>query len=218
MNQTLPWKAVLFDLDGTLIDAFSPIVYALNKTLLKLGREPMSKEAIYRHTGRGECSMVSLFGEQRELALQHFLTFHDERLYDISAMQGAENLLQALHQAAIPIAIVTSKSQIRAEQQLEFLGWHHYFSAIIGMTPERKQKPDPHTVCLACDALTVDSTQALMIGDGTADMKAAKHANATAIGICHSFSPQELDDAGADYHFATIGDVHAWLKRQGWTV
>jgi len=207
-------RAVLLDMDGTLVDAFGPIVYALNRTLHEYGLEPMSKEDVIRHTGRGECSMISLFGEHREAAARRFLEFHDERLYDIRPIDGAGELLDWLHARHIVTAIVTSKSQQRAEMQLAHLGWERKIQAVIGLCEGRRQKPDPHTMLLACEALDTKPAQAVMIGDGIADMKAAVRAGVRTIGISNSFSEKELEEAGATICFNSINMAHKWLKKQ----
>ncbi|OIO71624.1 MAG: phosphoglycolate phosphatase [Zetaproteobacteria bacterium CG_4_9_14_3_um_filter_49_83] len=209
----MPWKAVLFDLDGTLLDGFAPITYALNKTLIEFGLEPMDEVAIQRHTGRGECSMISLFGDRREEAGKRFLEFHDEKLFDVTPMAEATEMLEMLHQQGLKLAIVTSKSQIRADQQLAHLGWTDYFGSIIGLTPQRRQKPDPHTIYLACEALQVSPEHALMIGDGIADMKAAVNASTTAVGVCHSFTSDELIEAGAMLAFADLPAIRQWMLK-----
>ncbi len=207
-----PPRAVLMDMDGTLIDAFAPIIYALNKTLESYGKAAMSDEAVIRHTGKGECSMISLFGEHREEAAQRFLAFHDERLFEITPLPGAEALLQGLRQQGIKTAIVTSKSQQRADQQLQHLGWTGWLDVVIGLEPGRRQKPDPHTVQLACDRLQLSAADCWMIGDGTADMKAAQRAGVPVrIGISNSFSEAELRDAGATHCFATLNKAWLWL-------
>ncbi len=214
MNSRHPVQAVLLDLDGTLIDAFGPIIYALNRTLAEFGLAPMSDVEVRRHTGRGECSMISLFGDHREAATRRFLEFHDERLFDVRPMTGAEALLQWLNARGIPTGIVTSKSQERAERQLAHLGWQPWVQAIIGMREGRRQKPDPHTVHLACDTLGVAPARAVMIGDGTADMKAAARAGALPVGLCQDFSEDELTAAGAACCFHTLPQVQQWLSTQ----
>ncbi len=214
MNEKHSIKAVLLDMDGTLVDAFGPIVYALNRTLEEFGMETMSESEVRRHTGRGECSMIPLFGEHREAAARRFLEFHDERLFDLVPIDGAEALIQWLNEKDIPIGIVTSKSQMRADKQLAHLGWAGNIQAVIGLCKGRRQKPDPHTVLLACEALNVDPAQAVMIGDGTADMKSAADAGAIPIGITVDFSEKELRDAGAEYCFQTLPSVHQWLTTQ----
>ncbi len=207
-------RATLLDMDGTLVDAFGPIVYALNRTLKEFGLETMSETEVRRHTGRGECSMISLFGEYREAAIKRFLEFHDERLFDVRPVDGAESLLQWLGEKDIPVGIVTSKSQIRAEKQLAHLGWSGEIQTVIGLCEGRRQKPDPHTIQLACKSLGVPPASAVMIGDGTADMRSAAHAGAIPIGITKDFSENELKKAGAQYCFRSLPSVHQWLMTQ----
>ena len=207
-------KAVLLDMDGTLVDAFGPIIYALNRTLEEFGLQTMSEIEVRRHTGRGECSMISLFGEHREAAAKRFLKFHDERLFDLKPLDGSEALIQWLNEKEVPIGIVTSKSQIRADKQLKHLGWAENIQTVIGLCEGRRQKPDPHTLLLACEALNADPSHAVMIGDGTADMKSAVQAGAVSIGITEDFSEEELKEAGAQYCFQTLPSVHQWLTTQ----
>jgi len=209
----MPIKAVLLDMDGTLVDAFKPIITALNHTLKDFGLPQMSDEDVKRHTGRGECSMISLFGDEREAASKRFLEYHDHHLFEIKPMDGAESLLDWLMEQDIASAIVTSKSQVRADKQIEYLGWSGKIGAVIGMTDGRRQKPDPHTVQLACDTLNLNVSDTAMVGDGTADMKAAKRAGSMPIGLAHSFSYAELTEAGATHCFDSLTDVQAWLMK-----
>ncbi len=206
-------KAVLLDMDGTLVDAFKPIITALNQTLKDFGLSQMSDADIKRHTGRGECSMISLFGDEREAAAKRFLEYHDQHLFEVKPMAGAEVLLDWLAEHNIAKAIVTSKSQTRADKQIEYLGWTDKIGAVIGMANGRRQKPDPHTVHLACDALNLYPSDTMMVGDGTADMKAAKRAGSTPVGLAHSFSYDELIDAGATCCFDSLAEVQAWLAK-----
>ena len=206
---------VLFDMDGTLVDAFPPIIRALNQTFAEFGLPQMSAQEVKRHTGRGDCSMKALFGERREEASARFLEIHDEDYLDhITPLAGAATLLQWLSERQIPTAIVTSKSQQRAEAQLDALGWRGYFGAIIGKVDGQPEKPDPAPVRLACETIGIAPERCVMIGDGVADMKAARRAGATPIGLCDGFSAQELHDAGAAETFHTLSEVHQWLKQQ----
>jgi len=205
-------KAVLLDMDGTLVDAFQPIITALNQTLQDFALPTMTDTEIKRHTGRGECSMISLFGDAREAAAKRFLSYHDQYLFDIKPMPGAERLLDWLAEDGLACAIVTSKNQLRADKQLEHLGWTDRISTVIGMQDDRRQKPDPHTIQLACHAINIQPSDTIMIGDGTADMKAAQRAGSTPVGLTHSFTTDELMEAGAVHCFASLPDIQAWLS------
>jgi len=204
-------RAVLLDMDGTLVDAFKPIITALNQTLKDFGLPPMSDTAIKRHTGRGECSMISLFGDRREAAARRFLEYHDRHLFDIAPMDGAEALLDWLGAHDIPCAVVTSKSQLRADRQISHLKWSDKISVVVGLADDRRQKPDPHTIHLACAALRLSPADTIMVGDGPADMKAATRAGSMPLGMAHSFSENELRDAGAVHCFHSLPEFQAWL-------
>jgi len=206
-------NGVLMDMDGTIVDAFPPIIRALNQTFVEFGLPTMTPQQIKRHTGRGDCSMKALFGERREEAAARFLEIHDEDYLDhIRPLDGAEALFQWLKQRGIPTGIVTSKSQPRAEAQLEKLGWSDYFDIVIGKVDGRPEKPDPAPIQLACNALAVDPQQTVMIGDGVADMKSAVRAGARALGLTDAFSIKELTEVGASHCFDSLSEVHIWLK------
>lgn len=206
-------QGVLIDLDGTLIDAFPPIVRAMQQTLAAFGLANMSEKDIRRHTGRGDCSMTALFGEHKEAATKQFIAIHDETyLNDIKALSGAKSLLDWLNQQAIPVAVVTSKGQHRAEAQLQKLGWTGYFSCIIGKLAGRAAKPSPEPLLLACKQMGLPANAVMMVGDGEADVKAASRAGCLAVGLTSSFSTIELEESGADICFSSLDEVLTWLK------
>jgi len=202
-------------MDGTIVDAFPPIIRALNQTFIEFGMPTMSDVDVKRHTGKGDCSMTALFGERKEEAGIRFLEIHDEDYLErITPLKGAEALFKWLQSINIPIAIVTSKSQIRAEAQLEVLGWSSYFDAIIGKRQGLLEKPSPAPVLLACEQLAITPASAIMIGDGIADMKSATRAGSRALGFCDAFSAEELEEVGASHCFYALKDVHDWLKKE----
>ncbi|HKI61474.1 MAG TPA: HAD family hydrolase [Mariprofundaceae bacterium] len=206
-------NAVLLDMDGTIVDAFPPIIRALNITFQEFGLPQMTPEQVKRHTGRGDCSMIELFGERRAEASVRFLEIHDEDyLQKIKPMPGAKDLLDWLDLQHIPCAIVTSKSQSRAEAQLEVLGWSSLVSLVVGKIDGRPEKPDPASLLLACETFDISPAQTVMVGDGVADMKAATRAGSRGLGLCDAFSEAELSDAGAITCFDSLPDVHTWIK------
>lgn len=208
-------RGVVFDLDGTLVDAFPPIINALNQTLKEFGRPLMTPMEIKRYTGRGDCGMKALFTEQSEEASIRFLELHDAvYLEQIKTIDGAEAILSWLHEKSIPTAIVTSKGQHRAEAQIELLGWQNYFQAIIGKVDGRPEKPSPVPVQMACAALKVLPSESIIIGDGIGDMKAGNRAGLFAIGMMDSFSDKELEESGANICFHSLNEVHQWLTEK----
>jgi len=206
---------VLLDMDGTLVDAFKPIAVALNTILEEQGLPTMSLLQIRRHTGSGDGSLAPLFGDQWPAAHQRFLEIHDVLfLKYITPLPGSVRLLRWLTEHRIPAAIVTNKSQVRAEAQVARLGWNAMLRAVVGVEDGRPGKPDPAGVLEACRRLQVEGRRSLFIGDGTADMQAASRAGCTPVGLSTSFSATELENEGASYCFASLPEAHAWLSQQ----
>lgn len=213
MKPTLPPDAVMLDLDGTLLDAFEPIVNALNQTLLKFGHPPMSPMEIRRYTGRDNGTVASLFGERWHEAQAHYLELHDRHyLAQSTIMPGAVELLEWLHAHGIPAAIVTNKGQQRAITQIDHVGWKGLIAEVVGHVDDRPGKPDPAPVFAACRQLNAQPESSLFIGDGIADMQAATAASCPAIGLTHCYSENELTEAGATRCFPALPQVHTWLK------
>lgn len=216
MNQIppTPIRGVLFDLDGTLLDAFPPIISALNQTLKEFGKPEMTPEAIKRHTGQGGGGIRPLFPDHVDEAGRRFLELHDALyLKRIEKIEGADAVLTFLYERHIPMAIVTSKGQHRAEAQIELLAWRKYFQAIIGKVDGRPEKPSPIPVQMACEGLKRSSAECIMIGDGIGDMKAASRAGLFSVGITDSFSQNELEVGGASICFESLYEVYQWLQR-----
>jgi len=214
-NSKVMPRGVLLDLDGTLIDAFSPIIQAMRETLKAFNLPDMSDDAIRRNTGRGESSILALFGDRTEEALKHFTYIHDQTYLEaVKPLAGAEDLLSWFVAQGLPAGVVTSKGQHRAEAQLGKLGWLDYFACIIGKMEGRESKPSPIPLLLACDQMQVAVQDVIMIGDGEADMQAAKRAGCAAFGLTHSFSEHELKIQGADQCFQSLQEVLAWFKNQ----
>jgi len=206
-------QGVLLDLDGTLIDAFKPIILAMRSTLQAFNLPELTDLEIRRHTGQGDCSMTALFGDKKQAASEHFIQVHDQNyLNDIQVLDGAEALISWLKIQGLPMAVVTSKGQHRAEAQLEKLGWMQHFHSVIGKLEGRASKPNPEPLLLACKTMGCLPQHVVMIGDGEADMKAAKRAGCQAVGLTHSFLEHELKSCGADVCFTSLTEVLSWLQ------
>ncbi|RME86677.1 MAG: HAD family hydrolase [Zetaproteobacteria bacterium] len=206
-------KLLVADLDGTLIDAFAPIVYALNAVLVWLGKPPMRYEAVVRHTGLGSGSIKRLFGEREAEALARFYALHDLYPEPARALPGAEALLACARQLGMRVAVVTNKAQARAEAQLARVGLDRFVDAVLGLGSTARAKPAPDPVLAACARLQVPPSETIVVGDGLADMQAARAAGAGwAVGIAGAFTPQELYEAGADAVARDAREVAAWLK------
>ncbi len=200
-------KAVIFDMDGTLLNTLDDLADAMNCTLEKRGLPTHPVEAFRFFVGNGAINIVyrTLPQEQRnndvlvndcvEAFLKEYRkNWHKKtRLYD-----GISELLDALTEREIPISIFTNKPQEFAERCVQaFLPkWH--FEAVIGQIEGRPMKPEPIVPIKIAKQLNIPPEQFLYLGDSDADMQTAVNANMLPIGVLWGFRPEkELKEAGA---------------------
>jgi pyrophosphatase PpaX len=108
---------------------------------------------------------------------------------------------------------VTSKRNELALRGLERFGLLEYFELVVGSDDTVRHKPEPDPLLLAADRLDVSIEDCVYVGDSPYDMRAARAANAVALGaLWGMFSREELEEAGAQYEAATIGELPSALR------
>lgn len=205
-------RAVLFDLDGTLVDSMPSIAAALVETLASFGHE----------TSVGE--LMPLFGPSMPLTIQqatgvspqqagdiyaaYLPRYYEQYMPDTSPIEGAEALLGALVAAGAPLAIVTSKIEQGARDLLANLGWTPHFSVVVGRETATAMKPAPEPALHALAALERSPSQAVFVGDTAVDMECARAAGIpTVVGFTLIRSAEELREAGATHVCGTLQAV-----------
>ena len=196
-------SAILFDLDGTLVDSIELIVAAaMNAFASRPGPSP--SEAQIRNTiGRplpttfgpwlvDDNDLPYLIGKYREYQLEH----HDRLT---NAYEGIVDAVTALHRIGHPMAIVTSKVGFMAERALAHTGLAAYMRCIIASDSTTKHKPDPEPVLVALERLEATAAEAIFVGDSPYDMQAARAAGVHALGVAWgAFTSESLYSAGAE--------------------
>lgn len=196
-------SAILFDLDGTLVDSIELIVAAaMNAFACRPGPSP--SEAQIRNTiGRplpttfgpwlvDENDLPFLISKYREYQLEH----HDRLT---SAYEGIVDAVSGLHAAGCRMAIVTSKVGFMAERALVHTGLSSYMQCVIASDTTIRHKPDPEPVRVALERLAVSPDEAIFVGDSPYDMQAARAAGVHALGVAWgAFTVEALLDAGAE--------------------
>jgi phosphoglycolate phosphatase len=178
MNRT---SAVLFDLDGTLLDSRGDLADAANATRAHLGLVALSDEAVEAHTGSGMVALLrGVLPEVEPAALETlrevFVAHYCAHLLDRSRpFPGVEVMLDAM--AGAPLGLVTNKPTMFTTPILQGLGWSDRFGVVVcgDTTPWRKPSPEPLLHALA--ALGVSADRAVFVGDTPIDAETAAAAN-----------------------------------------
>ncbi|HUP29014.1 MAG TPA: HAD-IA family hydrolase [Usitatibacter sp.] len=178
------FAAVIFDLDGTLVDSAGEIAIALNRLLAELGQPPMARREVEALIGRGVRSLVEralertgLRGADIGAAVERF-----EQLYavtvgtDATLFSGVQEGLALLANARIPMGVVTNKPRYFTEQLLRRLGVENLFTAVVAGDDGIRRKPAGDMLLAAARELGCDIDSSLMIGDSENDILAARDA------------------------------------------
>ena len=205
-------EAILFDLDGTLIDSAPDLATALNRTMQKLGR-PVYDEATVRHwVGNGATALVSrALSGGREIApdldeallkraLEIFMALYQERLCERTALYpGVRETLERLSSQGLRMAVVTNKPGPFVAPILRKLGIERFFEFALGGEDLPRKKPHPMPLLHACEKLGVPVERALMVGDSSNDILAAKAAGMRSVGVGWGYNyGEEIADYGPD--------------------
>jgi len=216
-------QAVLFDLDGTLIDTAADLCAAANAMLIERGAAPLPLAAFRPWVSRGGRAMLDLAfpeldDESRAALLPEFLSRYGaeparhSRLFD-----GMTEVLAAIEARGLAWGIVTNKPQRLAEPVLQALRLTDRCGVLIGGDTLPVRKPDPLPLRVACERLGVAVEKAIYVGDDLRDVQAARAAGMPVIGAAWGYlAPGEhIDDWGADAVLAQPIDLLAALGLDG---
>jgi phosphoglycolate phosphatase len=194
MNNKGRIKAILFDLDGTLIDSAPDLHLAANKLLAEQNRRPVELQELTDMIGDGVTKLVERAFEATGEAIpeggledltKRYLEFYEPHCADLTiAYPGAIDCLKQLRDAGYPLAVCTNKPYAATLEILEGLGLAEFFEVVIGGdTLPGIKKPDPRHLLAALDRLGVSPEQVVMVGDNANDVNAARGAGIPVI-VC----------------------------------
>jgi phosphoglycolate phosphatase len=208
------FAAVVFDLDGTLLDTLEDIAVAANATLAELGEPELEVEAYRGLVGEGVVSLLKralgetdpgrLAGAVARLEFHYGLTWNRHtRPYS-----GIPELLDALAARQLPMAVLSNKphgfTALCVEQLLS--AWR--FHAILGAREGLPRKPDPQGLFQVLGQMAVRPEQVLYLGDTAIDMRTAVAAGCYPVGVSWGFrSDEELVEGGARTVIARPGQL-----------
>lgn len=180
------WRALLFDLDGTLIDHFRAIYRAYRYAAEQLGEPPVSYEKVRRTVGGSvPVTMRRLLGrDDVDEALVLFRDYFPRiMLEEVDPLPGAAWLVTALRDRGYRTAVFTNKDGPHARAVIDHLGWSHLFDAVIGTTDTPHRKPEEAFSRHVLDTLGISAAEAALIGDSPFDFQAARVVGMPAYGV-----------------------------------
>lgn len=181
MKPTL--KAVLFDLDGTLLDTAPDLAYALNSLLISQQRQPLPFAQIRAVASHGSKGLLKLgfniteaAAEFDTLKTQLLTIYHQNIARQTRVFNGINQVLTCLKEQALPWGIVTNKPAWLTEPLLQAISFDTAPACIVSGDTVSRAKPFPDSLLYACNLIDCAADECLYIGDAERDIQAGKNA------------------------------------------
>lgn len=202
------FDAVLFDLDGTLIETAPDLCAALNHTLAQAGRDGVQLDQVRHMIGDGARVMLRLGLEATgqtptdaeieqwfDVLLEHYWDHVADGSY---AFPGVLAALDGLRAAGLKLAVCTNKPHALSNRLFEQLEMAHLFDAVLGGDSLAVRKPHAGHILGTLEAIGVQAGRAVMIGDSANDLNAARNAGLPVVLVTFGYTTTPVQELGAD--------------------
>ena len=216
--QVSSWPgAVIFDLDGTLVDTLPDIATSLNSALTGEDLPPLPVEKVRPMIGSGARILIeralSALGHPHDMARITRLEEAFETHYGtLGAGQsepypGALQLLKSLHAQNVALGVCTNKPESAARMVLSALAIEPFLHAIVGANLEIPKKPDPTMLINTLAALAIAASDALVVGDSETDVAMARAAGVSVVVVSYGYTTTPAHALGADRVINHLGEL-----------
>lgn len=218
-----PYSAIVFDLDGTLIDSAPDIGRAANALLTEQGLPPIDAVLTRRFVGEGGRVLIS-----RAFA-HHGVELDDPRLDALTGQfvehyrrdpvagtvlyPGIEALLRAWHGQGVRLAVCTNKFEALSVDILRRLSVLDLFSCVAGADTFATRKPDPGHLLETLKRMRVGAGDAVMVGDSVHDVQTARRAQVPVVAVDWGYSATPAHQLGADAVIGGYDELPSVLRR-----
>lgn len=213
------YRAILFDLDGTLVDSLELILASYRHTMAHhLGYTPPDEEWL-RTMGTPLRAQLASFANSTEQLEAMFRTYIDHNeashAHMIRPFPGMRQAVSAIKAVGYRLAVVTSKIGDHAMRELRTCRLDGYFDDMVSATDVTRPKPDPQPVLLGLERIGAKADETLMVGDSLFDLQAARAAGVdVAAALWGPFERDRLAEGSPEYWLADVSELLALLGVQ----
>jgi len=212
-------RALIFDLDGTLIDSGVDLALSVNATLKQAGRAALPDQQIFSYVGQGAPRLIEqalgagATREECEQGLAFFLSYYREHMLDNTVTYpGVREGLAALD--GMPMAVLTNKPVRFSRQILEGLGLAPYFRYVYGGNSFESKKPNPAGMGVLLRDFGSAPKQSMLVGDSEVDVQTARNAGTWCCCVTYGLGSVKLSDNPPDLLVDSLTELAACLDRQ----
>jgi|SRR5262249_15685103 len=207
-------RALLFDLDGTLIDSKLDLVNSVNSMLKEMNRDTLSLGTVASYIGHGAPRLVAdVLGpratdQDRKIGLEIFLAHYEKHSMETTrAYPGVAEGLEALQEHRM--AVLTNKPVKMSVEILEGLGLRKFFRHVYGGDSFPTKKPDPAGAQIILKDLDTRPEEAAMVGDSDVDVQTARNAGMLSVHVNYGFGQHARDAHPADLYVDNLLEIAA---------
>jgi phosphoglycolate phosphatase len=205
-------RALIFDLDGTLIDSKLDLALAVNATLTELGRNPLPHDQIFSYVGQGAPALIAralASGASEEdctLGLEFFIKYYSAHKLDHTVLYpGVRETLDALK--GMPMAVYTNKPVRVSRSIIQELGVAGHFRNVYGGNSFERKKPDPMGVESILREFGAAPAQVMIVGDSEVDVQTARNAGTWVCGVTYGFGSHHFTEYPPDLLVDSLAEL-----------
>lgn len=213
-------RAIVFDLDGTLVDSHAAIAASVDHMMRVHGLQPPSQEVRELALSRPLRGMIAALTNATEperieaFAASYLEHYVSTMVATSNPFEGVEAMLDGLERLSVPLAVLTNKTEINAIKIVHGRFGERRFPIIVGSVPGRANKPEPEGARLVALQLGVPVQACWLIGDSELDLLTARAAGMLGVGVTWGITPTLAEKiADADVLLGQPGELTALVER-----
>ncbi len=207
-------KAILFDIDGTLLNSWDFIIDAMEYSLMQHGYPKPSKKQLNKAMGKPLIEFYQMLiptADYSRLASTHH-EFQKTKHYLIKPFPNTIKTLDSLKNSGFSLAAISNRMRESLLESLKTTGIFDYFDVIVSADDVESPKPHPDPLLMALKKLKVESNNSYMVGDTEQDVLAGQAAQVKTVGVTYGLLGHRIKKHRPDYVINDIGELLGILK------